>query len=99
MMEMHVCNKVGAVLRAFMLGDMPELIVGRDETCDIRILSQSVSREHASIEQDEDGLVIRDMKSTGGTFLEGQRIETVRIQDGMEIKIGPAVLKFYETGI
>jgi len=99
MMELHVCNKTGAVLRAFMLGDVPEVIIGRDETCDVRILSRSVSREHCAIEQDGDGLILRDMASTAGTLLEGQRIDKVRVTDGMEVNVGPAVLKFYDTGI
>lgn len=99
MMELHVCNKTGAVLRAFMLGEAPEVIIGRDDSCDVRILSRSVSREHCAIEQDADGLVLRDMKSTAGTFIDGKRIEKIRLHDGMEIKVGPAVLKFYDTGI
>ena len=37
MMELHICNRSGAVLRSFALGDNVEVIVGRDETCDIRI--------------------------------------------------------------
>ena len=66
---------------------------------DIRILAKSVSREHCAIEQDGDDLVLRDLGSTGGTFLDGSRVEKVRLQDGMEINVGPAVLKFYESGI
>ena len=34
-----------------------------------------------------------------GTSLDGERIEEIRIEDGMEFKIGPAVLRFLETGI
>ena len=32
MLEIHVCNKQGEVLRAFALGDSEEVIIGRDET-------------------------------------------------------------------
>jgi pSer/pThr/pTyr-binding forkhead associated (FHA) protein len=99
MMELHVCNRAGVLLRAFALGESKEVIVGRDETCDIRILAKSVSREHCAIEQDGEELVLRDLGSTGGTYLNGSRVEKVRLQDGMEINVGPAVLKFYESGI
>ena len=99
MMELHVYNRAGERLCAFALGDSKEVIVGRDETCDIRILAKSVSREHCSIEQDGDELVLRDLGSSGGTFLDGKKIEKVRLEDGMEINVGPAVLKFYESGI
>jgi len=100
MMELHVCNrKDGAFLKAFALGDSDEIIVGRDETCDVRINAPSVSREHCAIEQQGEELVLRDLGSTGGTFVDGDRVETVRITDGMEVTVGPALLKFYESGI
>jgi pSer/pThr/pTyr-binding forkhead associated (FHA) protein len=99
MMELHVCNRAGVLLRAFALGDNREVIVGRDETCDVRIVSPSVSREHCAIEQDGEDLVLRDLGSSGGTYVEGSRVDKVRLEDGMEIGVGPAVLKFFESGI
>ena len=100
-MELHICARNGGkVLRKFALGDLEELIIGRDEGCDIRIKSPVVSREHCTIEQDDTGsLVLSDSDSTGGTFVENQKIESVRIEDGLEVIIGPAVLKFYDSGI
>src|SRR6187399_1177703 len=73
MMELHVYNRAGERLRAFALGDSKEVIVGRDETCDIRILAKSVSREHCAIEQDGEELVLRDLGSSGGTFMGGKK--------------------------
>ena len=99
MMELHVCNREGSVLKAFALGDTAEVIVGRDSSCDIQIKAKSVSREHCAIESEGEELVLRDMGSSCGTFLDGRRIESVRIEDGMEITVGPAVLKFYDSGI
>jgi pSer/pThr/pTyr-binding forkhead associated (FHA) protein len=101
MMELHICARNGGkVLRKFALGDLEELIIGRDEGCDIRIKSPVVSREHCTIEQDDTGsLVLSDSDSTGGTFVENQKIESVRLEDGLEVTIGPAVLKFYDSGI
>ena len=96
MMELHVCNKSGQLLKAFALGDSEEIIIGRDENCDVRIKSQSVSREHCSIERDGHYLVLRDLGSTGGTFLEGKKIDQVRLRTGMSIQVGPAVLKFHD---
>jgi adenylate cyclase len=99
MMELHVCNRSGSLLKAYALGDSPEVIVGRDETCDVRILARSVSREHCAIEQQGEALVLRDLGSTGGTFVQGDRIDAVPLADGMEVAVGPAVLKFFESGI
>ena len=99
MMELHVCNRAGAVLKAFALGDTAEVIVGRDASCDIQLKAKNVSREHCSIESEGDELVLRDLESSCGTFLDGKKIDTVRIEDGMEIIVGPAILKFYDSGI
>ena len=101
MMELHICARSGGkVLRKFVLGDLEELIIGRDEDCDIRIKSPVVSREHCTIEQDSTGsLVLTDSESTAGTFVDKMKIDSVRIEDGLEVVIGPAVLKFYDSGI
>ena len=100
MLEVHICNQDGSVLRAFALGDSKEVLVGRDEGCDIQIRSAAVSREHCSIEQDDDdGFRLRDLGSKAGTLVNGERVETAKIEDGLEITIGPAVLKFFENDI
>jgi len=100
-MELHICARNGGkVLRKFALGDLEEVIIGRDEDCDIRIKSPVVSREHCTIEQDSTGsLVLTDSESTAGTFVDEMKIDSVRLEDGLEVVIGPAVLKFYDSGI
>lgn len=97
MMELHVCTREGEMLRAFAIGDNAELIIGRDESCDIQIRAQTVSREHCSIEFIGEEMMLRDLKSSGGTYLNGERVDNVRIEDGMEVSVGPAVLKFLDA--
>ena len=100
-MELHVCkNSTGDLVRKFALGDVGELLIGRDSECDITIRAPSISREHCTIEQDETGaMLLKDTDSKGGTFVEGEKIESIRIEDGLEVVIGPAVLKFYDADI
>ena len=70
MMELHILKKTtGDTLGEFALGDASELIIGRDESCDVRIVHKSVSREHCAIESIDGELRLRDLESTGGTFL------------------------------
>jgi hypothetical protein len=43
--------------------------------------------------------MLSDMGSTGGTFVAEKKINSVRLEDGLEVVVGPAVLKFYDSGI
>jgi hypothetical protein len=99
MMEVHVCNRDGVLLRAFALGDAEEVIIGRDVNCDIRIQAPSISREHCAIERVGEKLFLRDLGSTGGTYANGERLDRIELAPGLEIRVGPAILKFYEGGI
>ncbi len=99
MMEVHICSRNGALLRAFALGDTEEVIIGRDDGCDIRINSQAVSREHCCIEQDGETFFLRDLDSTAGTIVEGNRIERIPLTHGLSAEIGPAILKFFHGEI
>ncbi len=100
-MELHICTRnSGKVLRKFAIGDLDELIIGREDGCDIRIKAPNISREHCTIESDDNGnLVLTDNNSTCGTFVEDEKIDSVRLEDGMEVVVGPAVLRFYDSGI
>lgn len=99
MMEMHVCDRNGTRLKAFALGDKAEVLIGRDDSCDVQIRSSTVSREHCTIEVDGEELILRDLGSTAGTYVNGRKVDRVRLEDGIEITVGPAVLKFFEADI
>ncbi len=96
MMELHVCDRKGGLLRAFAIGDRSEIIIGRDEHCDVQIRSASISSEHCAIEPDGTGLILRDLDSTSGTLIGGRRVSCVEIRDGLEVMVGPAVLRFVD---
>jgi DNA-binding response OmpR family regulator len=72
--------------RVFM--DRPELIIGRDEQCDLVIDDRQVSRHHARIRRDAGQYILEDLNSKNGTFLNGQELdEPHHLQDGDEIQI------------
>ncbi|MDP7071056.1 MAG: FHA domain-containing protein [Phycisphaerales bacterium] len=97
MMELHVINrKTGQLVRAFALGDAADVLIGRDESCDIRLNAPSVSREHCLIEEIDGDLHLRDLDSSGGTLCGGRKIDDVRLQHGLEVEVGPATLRFVE---
>lgn len=73
-----------------LLGSMTTL--GRDETADIVVDDPGVSRRHSEIRVTTDGphlvTAIRDLNSTNGTFVNGERISSVRLEDGDRVTIG-----------
>ncbi|HEY7987683.1 MAG TPA: DUF3662 and FHA domain-containing protein, partial [Lapillicoccus sp.] len=67
-------------------------VIGRDELADVVLDDPGISRRHCEIRVTNDGphLVtsIRDLGSTNGTFVNGERITSTRLDEGDEITIG-----------
>jgi hypothetical protein len=65
--------------------------IGR-EGCDITLGDPDVSRRHAEIQISNGDIVINDLGSTNGTFVNGERIDQPRpLRDGDEVRIGAVV--------
>jgi pSer/pThr/pTyr-binding forkhead associated (FHA) protein len=73
-----------------LLGSLTTL--GRDDTADIVVDDPGVSRRHSEIRVTTDGphliTSIRDLNSTNGTFVNGDRISSQRLQDGDRVTLG-----------
>lgn len=64
------------------------LIVGRAETCDVVLRESGVSSNHASFVIDKDGRVqVQDLKSSNGTFKNGNPIKKTFLQVNDILKI------------
>jgi len=69
--------------------------IGRGETAEVRIPVGSVSRFHATIQRRHDGsFVLKDLESSNGTFVNGERIREVCLSDGDEVRLGEVSLVF-----
>ena len=68
--------------------DKPILLFGRHEECDVQLNSKKVSRRHCALAQVNDYLVIRDLGSTNGIRINGERVAEGKIQPGDELQIG-----------
>jgi len=69
-------------------------IIGSAEDSGFVLDDQDVEPHHASLRLKEGTLQLTDLDTTGGTLVKGQEISRVELQDGDEIKIGSAVLRF-----
>lgn len=80
--------------------DRPVVIVGRHPQCDARIDSIRVSRRHCCMtaDQDHNEIVVRDLGSTNGIRINGQRVEMGRLRPGDELSIAHIRYRL-DTGI
>jgi len=69
--------------------------IGRAVECDIVITSKRVSREHARLVRDGRRVMLEDLKSTNGTFLNDERIlEPMELRDGDSVGVGDVKFTF-----
>ena len=68
--------------------DKPVMLIGRHEECDIQAKLRKVSRRHCCIAEVNDTLVIRDLGSTNGIRVNGQKMVEGRLKAGDELTIG-----------
>ena len=68
--------------------DKPILLFGRHQECDVQQHSKKVSRRHCCLAQVADYLVIRDLGSTNGVRINGERVTEGKIVPGDELVIG-----------
>lgn len=67
------------------------LRIGRDHTCDVALDDESSSRRHAEILNREGKLVVRDLNSTNGTYVNDTRIQESPLENGDRLSVGDTV--------
>lgn len=67
-------------------------VLGRDDEADIVVDDPGVSRRHSEIRITHDGphlvMSVRDLGSTNGTFVNGDRIDSTHVHDGDRLTLG-----------
>jgi adenylate cyclase len=72
------------------------LVVGRALNSDIPVFDPTISRKHAEVGLDENGVHVTDLGSSNGTFLNGARIEAARLSPGDVITFGKVAFRLKE---
>ena len=62
--------------------------VGKAPENDLVLADETVSRVHFEIARDAKGYLVRDMKSTNGTFLDGDEVKEAYLRAGSVIGLG-----------
>jgi pSer/pThr/pTyr-binding forkhead associated (FHA) protein len=68
--------------------------IGRHPHNDIVIAHQAVSARHAAIDSDADAVMLEDLGSSNGTFVNGQRVERIVLRDGDRITLATYQLDY-----
>jgi len=72
-----------------------EAVIGRHPDCQIQLDSNMVSRRHARVFRDGGKLLVEDLGSGNGTFLNGGRVAAATpLKNGDRVKVGPVLLRF-----
>lgn len=76
--------------------------LGRDPSADIVLDDPGVSRRHAEVRISNDGphlqVVVRDLGSTNGTYLNGDQVGSEELRDGDRLTMGRSTLTFHLDG-
>jgi pSer/pThr/pTyr-binding forkhead associated (FHA) protein len=71
--------------------------IGRSLAADVRFDDATVSRRHALVVSQQDGVRVLDDRSLNGVYVNGRRVEWSPLSDGDEIVVGRHTLHYMDT--
>jgi pSer/pThr/pTyr-binding forkhead associated (FHA) protein len=77
----------------------PLTILGRGTDCDLRLVDPGVSRHHAELRVEDNEVILVDLGSTNGTFVNGQPVRRMALTDGTRVTLGRTTLVFRRDGV
>ena len=78
-----------------------EMTIGRDPTADISVADQSISRKHAKVTKIDGNVVLTDLGSSNGTYINDKKVgsgDSVKLAKEDMIKLGNSIFKFLPAG-
>ncbi len=78
-----------------------EMTIGREPAADISVADQGISRKHASIRKMTDRVLLTDLNSSNGTFINDKKVppgDTVMLAKEDMVKLGNTIFKFLPKG-
>ena len=62
--------------------------IGRDASCEVTVAGVQVSRRHAEVSRQGGEWIIRDLQSSNGLFVDGERVDTAPIGERVSVTLG-----------
>ena len=75
-------------VHAFDLSVTFRIAIGRHESSDLQLNSRTVSNYHAEILNENGRIVLRDLGSTNGSFVNDEKVREQTVESGDRIRIG-----------
>lgn len=72
----------------------PVTLLGRGTDCDLRLVDPGVSRHHSELRVEGGQVILVDLDSTNGTFVNGQQVRQVVLVDGTNVTLGRTTMIF-----
>jgi diguanylate cyclase (GGDEF)-like protein len=79
--------------RRFEINGAP-LTIGRSPESTIQLSDDSVSRQHCRVSPGDDGVVLVDLNSTNGTYVNDTAVSARHLHDGDRVQVGRSIFKF-----
>lgn len=74
-----------------------EVVIGRGSEFDMVLDEDMVSRRHAKIVTYHGQIVLHDLKSTNGTFVNGEKTTMTRLKVGDKVLVGQSIMELVES--
>jgi pSer/pThr/pTyr-binding forkhead associated (FHA) protein len=95
MASLCLLDDVGLVAKRWELNDKP-VSIGRDDSAEVILDDDSLSRRHFMVFRDKDGFAIQDLDSQNGTWVDGKRTHTTKLKHHDCIVAGRTIFLYDE---
>ncbi|MGI9055336.1 MAG: FHA domain-containing protein, partial [Pyrinomonadaceae bacterium] len=86
------------LLMSLAFGGKKDLTIGRADICDIKLDGLQISNKHARLLKTDNAVVIEDLNSTNGVFVNGERISRQVLSAPDSVQVGSFLIKVDEAG-
>lgn len=87
-------RREGKPVTSFAMGGRP-LLIGRSPDADVVLADRQISRQHARLSFKNGELIIKDLGSTNGLVVNGERVKSIALREGDAVELGDYTLQVH----